>query len=406
MTRRSLLSATLLGGAAAAMGACADPVGTGSGAPDGPDLLIGVNLELSGLNGAIGKDQLTAINIAMNSINQDGFVVGGLRRRIRFAAPPIDNKSNPGRAATGMTTLSKLPGIAAVVGASTGATSTQMAPIADAQTVPMLSTASAGAQDMGLTRRLYVFMLGPRSSHVAVLIAKAIAVKAAGAARITVIATDDSYGHDGVSAMNNAMATTSATLIPRFAPAGGSNVKAFTATAATAVADQPDAVVVWSLSPLAGYIAQALADAGYTGKLFFDSGAGSDETISGSNHRAVQGAFLVAPSLLGGPPLAVTDPATLLRRDFYESYIVGNKIFSGLAPAGADAIQLIVQAAIKADSLAPPDLCAALETMHFDGIAGNYIFAANDHSGLTGDSLSVFTIQQDGWAPADIDPNA
>ncbi|HKD99026.1 MAG TPA: ABC transporter substrate-binding protein [Micromonosporaceae bacterium] len=408
LSRRSLLSAALLGGAAAAAGACASPVAAGRSVPNGPDLLVGVNLELTGLNGPIGRDQLIAINIAINSINQDGFVVDGLRRRIRLAAAPFDNKSDPNLAGDGMTSLSKMPGIVAVVGASTGATSSQMAPIADAQTIPMLSTASAGALDMGLTRQLYVFMLGPRSSQVATLVVKAIEAKAPHAQNIAVIATDDSYGRDGVTAMQNAIATAGggAHLTPRFAPPSGSKAASFTNVAKATVSDNPDAVVVWSLSPLAGYIAQALSDAGYVGKLFFDSGAGSDETISGTNHRAVQGAYLVAPSLLGGPPLAVTDPATLLRRDFYRSYIVGNKIFSGLAPAGADAIQLIVQAAIKADSVAPSDIRAALETMHFDGIAGNYVFAANDHSGLTGDSLSVFTIREAGWASADIGPTA
>src|SRR5215467_7955957 len=98
LSRRSLLSAALLGGAAAAVGACADPL-VGRSVSDGPDLLIGLNLELSGLNGPIGRDQLSGINIAMNAINQDGFVVAGLRRRVRLAAKAFDNKSNPSQAA-------------------------------------------------------------------------------------------------------------------------------------------------------------------------------------------------------------------------------------------------------------------------------------------------------------------
>src|SRR5262249_34128938 len=163
-----------------------------------------------------------------------------------------------------MANLAKMPGIAAVIGASTGATSSQMAPIADAQTIPMLSTASAGALDMGLTRQLYVFMLGPRSSQVAALIVKAVAAKAPHAERIAVSATDDSYGRDGVTALHNAIATAGGgahLLPPRFAPPSGSKAASFTSVAKATVSDNPDAVVVWSLSPLAGYIAQALSDA-------------------------------------------------------------------------------------------------------------------------------------------------
>lgn len=407
LSRRSLLSAAVLGGAAAAVAACADPLVGGSSTPNGADLLIGVNLELSGLNGPIGRDQLNGVNIAIDSINQDGFVVAGRRRRVRLVAKPFDNKSNWPTAVSGMKALTRMPGIAAVVGASTGPTSNRMAAIADASAIPMVSTASPGGQDMLLTRELYTFVLGPRSSQVAVLLAKAIAATAPGARNVAVIRTSDDYGLDGFTAMGNAMPpSTGVTLTEMLAPANGSRVSAFVPVARQAVAAKPDAIVVWSLSPLSGYIAQALSDSGYRGKLFFDSGAGSDETISGNNHQAVQGAYLVAPSLLGGPPLAVTDPATLLRRNFYQSYIVDNKIFSGLAPAGADAVWLIVQAAISADSLAPSDIRAALETLHFDGIAGNYVFAANDHGGLTGESLSLFTIRQAGWAPADIGPQA
>lgn len=404
MSRRSFLSAAMLGGAAATLSACASPIASAQSAADGPDMLIGACLEMSGLSAAIGQNQKAAIDVAIDSVNQNGFVVGGLSRRLRLVSL-LDNQSNPAVAAKNMKQLVSIPGISAVVGPGTGAVAEAMAELADEDKVPMLTMASAGGYDMFLSRRLYTYLLGPRSSHVAQLIARAMQMKAPHASNITVIHTDDVYGGDGWTAMQGALAPSGANLteIKTKAPAG-SGPPTFNNAARAVVASKPDAVVIWALTPICGFIAQALEAAGYTGKLFFDSGAASDETISGTNHRAVLGGYLVAPSLLSGPPLAVTDPATLQRRDFYQSYIATNQVFSGLAPSGGDSILLAVQAAITVGTVNPTDIRDTLESMHFQGIAGDYTFAANDHSGLNGDSLAVFRIGQAGWESTDVPP--
>lgn len=401
VTRRSLLSAGLFGTAAAALGACAVSTAAPDTAPPaGPDLILGANLELSGLNAAVGRDQVAALNIIIKSINQTGFVAGGLTRRVRLATV-LDNGSDPNKAAQAMKSLLTMPNLAAVVGSGTGATAAAMAPLSDAAAIPMVAMCSAGALDIELTRRPYIYMLGPRSSDVAVLLASSIGTRFPHAKTIAIVATNDAYGLDGAGAMETALGASSASVTTVHAPSGGTDPTAFAATAKKVMGETPpDVIIVWSLAPTAGNLAQALARAGYTNTLFFDSGAGSDETISGANHSAVLGAFLVAPTILGGPPLAVTDPATLRRRDFYDNYIVANHVFSGFAPSGGDAVLLICQAAVNSNSIEPTDIRDSLETMHYAGIAGSYFFAANNHSGLTGGSLSLFTIAQDGWVPA------
>src|SRR5262245_48269688 len=93
LSRRSVLSAGLLGGAAAALGACSTPTGATS-LPKGPDLVIGANLEMTGEYGDIGSATWDALNIVANSYNNRGLIVNGKLTSIRVL-PVQDNQSKP-----------------------------------------------------------------------------------------------------------------------------------------------------------------------------------------------------------------------------------------------------------------------------------------------------------------------
>src|SRR5262249_39549273 len=133
----------------------------------------------------------------------------------------------------------------------------------------------------------------------------------------------------------------------------GKDASAYADAANLVASEAPDAVIVWGLGPVAGRVARALQAVHYTGKLFFDPGAASNETIAGDNRAAVNGAYLVAPGILAGPGFAATTPIAVDRQNFFDAYTLKHPVFSGLAVYGGDAVKLVAQAAIQAKSTDP-----------------------------------------------------
>ena len=85
LSRRSLLAASLLGGATVLTG-CGSRLEIGSttgNLPAGPDLVIGASLELTGNGSLVGKSQQNAIQIAQDKINSTGVVVNGRRCQLK-----------------------------------------------------------------------------------------------------------------------------------------------------------------------------------------------------------------------------------------------------------------------------------------------------------------------------------
>jgi branched-chain amino acid transport system substrate-binding protein len=425
ISRRSLLSAGLLGAAGAALSACSSPALGPSTPSSGDSLVIGTNLELSGRSLVVGTAQWNGIKIVVDTINAGGFVAGGRTRKI-VLAPPFDNLSDPKRALVGMEQLIANKSISVIVGAGSSPLSIGMAKVAEEHQVPMISLASAGTINTPIHDHRYVFRLSPNAADVAKALAATL--KAQRHQRVALMyAADSPEGattqiSDGRTQMTAALqrvgipmvaavaippdAVTAGlplpTATPSPSPTGPDNAAKsdMAAEVAQAMASSPDAIVVWAVAPMSGLTARSLRNAGYTGQLFFDAGAASSETLSNQNQAAVQGSYLVASSILGGAPVAVTTPAAVDRVAFYNTYTARYRMFDGLAPYGGDATKLIVQAVIQSGVVDREALRDSIEQISsYEGLAGTYSFSPTDHGGVNGSSLALFGIQHGAWVP-------
>jgi len=428
LSRRSLLSAGLFGTAAATLAACSAHIIGATAPPEGDDIVIATDLELSGNNLVVGKAQWNAIKIIAGNINANGFVAGGRTRKITLLSP-FDNLSDPKQAVIGMNRLIDNPNVSAIIGAGSAGSSVKMAAVAEQRQVPMISLASASAITAPISSHAYVFRLGPNATDVARMLATAI--KNTGHRRIALMYAPDAHGADGKTQMALALSRNNLTQVAAVAvPAGAASAGRPIATASPSPSDgpdpspsfqlpeasaksdmaaqvaevmaaSPDAVAVWAVSPMSGLVARSLRNAGYRGQLFFDSGAGSSETLSPQNLNAVEGSVLVAPSILGGAPIAVTTPAAQALVDFYNSYTATYTTFDGLAPYGGDALKLIIAAVVLSGDTDRQSLRESIEqTNSYEGLAGSYTFGPNYHGGVAADSLALFHITHGGWVDA------
>jgi branched-chain amino acid transport system substrate-binding protein len=355
------------------------------------ELIIGASLELTGHAAAFGTLQERAMKITADRLNETGVPVGNLRRRIRLVVR--DNESNPATAAKQATEMIRRDGVHAILGGTTPETSLSIVKVVQEEQVPFLSLASSDDVVIPLPDRTYVYKLTPDATDVAELMVPAI--RSLNVTRIAVIASAGAHGDSGVRAIQGAAAGGGLQIVGNVRlPATGNN---FGPAARTAIADNPGAVVIWAAAPDAGAVARALSAAKYSGKIFFEPTAVADDTVTGANRAAVEGAFVVHPVSLAGSSLTDTTRAELGRRDFVNRYIQAYDGFDGFAPYASDAVTLIVNAARLARSVDHGRLRVFLETQVSEGIAGSYQFAPIKHGGMESDSLGIFTVTQGSW---------
>ncbi|WP_231933338.1 ABC transporter substrate-binding protein [Micromonospora coxensis] len=394
LTRRGVLSAAagalLLGGCAPA-GTQDDTEPDGTASPGGPELLIGVSLELTGRGAALGVPQERALQISVEDINVERVQVGNLRRRVRLLVR--DNRGDARLAATQTTDLIRNDRVHALLGTTLPETAMAVAGVAQRLRTPFVSLAHGDGIVLPLAQRTYIYKLTPDAVDVARRLAQL--ARSQGLERVAVLAADGLHGDAGVRALTAALRAVGVELDRTVRlPRGGAD---FADAAEETVADEPDGVFLWAAAPDAGGAARALRRAGWRGPLFLDAAAVTEETLEGSNATAVEGAYAVHPACLGGSTLTNTTTAALARRDFVFRYIQQHGGFSGFAPYASDGLHLIADAARLSTSVDRGRIRAFLQTLVTDGMVGPYAFTPIRHSGLERDSLGVYTVSRGSW---------
>ncbi|GIH12624.1 branched-chain amino acid ABC transporter substrate-binding protein [Rugosimonospora africana] len=359
----------------------------------GPDLVVGACLDITGSGATVGTAQQRGLQIALDRINQDGVLVGNTTRRVKLLVK--DTGSDPGTAvAAAKQMISGNQAVGLIVGGA-ATTTGAIAPVAEQAGVPLMATGFADDIVLPTLQRRFVFRLGPSASDVAAMLIGHLVTTPA--KRVAVLATTDDHGDSGLTAVKTAVESSHAglsTVATVRIPVGVSD---YSAQAHQIVSASPDAVVIWGVAPASGLAARALAQAGYRGRLYFDAGAASEDTLSAANRSSTLGGVLVSPSILGGVTVAVTTPDAVAQQNYFEQYTRLFGAFSGLSIYGADALDVLIGAVSRAASTNHLKIRNGLESIPFDGLAGEYKFQTIQHGGLQTDSLELFQIAQDGW---------
>ncbi len=381
-------SATLGGGCSRLFGDSTTtngPVGTSG------ELVIGANLELTGVGSTLGKLQEQALLIAAGELNIDGIPFGDRRLAVRVIVR--DNGGNPESAAQISQDLINNERVSAILGATTVETAMAMITVAEQRKVPLLCLNSGEEITLPLPARKFTYKLGPNASDVGALISRELLRQQA--TTVALLASGDGHGDAGANALPRALTAVGLqhTLTVRLPQSG----RAFGDAARQIANAKPKAVVVWALAPISAAAVAALRDAGYPGKIILDAGAGADETLTGPNGAAMEGTYIIHPAVLGGAPLMATTPSGRAARDFIYRYIQQYGTFSGFAPYAADALNLVAFAARRGVNVDPLRLRGRLEAGPMEGIAGAYAFQPISHGGLEPDALVLFTAKGGTW---------
>jgi branched-chain amino acid transport system substrate-binding protein len=380
-----MLVALLLGGCAADESAGDAP----AGAQAGP-IKIGVDIELSGPASVQGEAYQRAVQLVADQVNAKGGVLG---RKVELSIR--DNKSDPAEALQVAKSLVERDGVVGIVGGGSTPTTLSIADFVESGQIPTVSMGSSGQIVNPPDRRRFVFKTPATTGQVIEVMAKDMAAR--GIKRIALLSVNNAYGDAGLDGLTDA------------APANGLELVAsekfeatdrdFSTQVTKLKAAKPDAMVVWAIPPGAGIAAKNAKDLDLGKPVYFDAGAGAELFLRGAGDAA-EGVFMVHPKVLVADQVTAA-PNKQVMDTFYQEYTARHGSYSGFASYAADALNLLLEAITKAGGTDRVKVRDALEQLSYSGITGEYRMAADNHTGLATDALTVVTVRDGKWAPAD-----
>jgi branched-chain amino acid transport system substrate-binding protein len=369
---------------ALAVGAC-----TNAAPPtDTSPVIIGADLELSGVNAAVGSTYARALQLRIDQINAQGGVNG---RHIVLETK--DNRTDPSLSLANLTAFAAEPGIAGVIIGSCAQCATNVAQTVDQRRLPTVSMAPISVGRRAAADNRYLFRLGPSIDDSATVLTGLLHNESIHT--VALLSTDDDTGRAAVTAFTGLAPRSGLTVVSK---------QSFRATdtdisqpVQAAVAKNPDALVVSAFPGQAGLVAKNAHDGGYTGRLFFDATAAGDLFIARDVAAATERAVMVAPQALVIDDVVATSPAKTSRKRWFDDYTSKFGTFSGYSTYPADAVKLLVDAVHAADGPQHDKMRDAMENAVFDGLSGPVRFTPDNHSRQTSQGLSAVVARSGRW---------
>jgi len=366
--------------------ACAADEKTASGG----DIPVGVDIELSGPASVLGGSYRKALELVAAEANKTGVLDG---RRIRLVIR--DNKSDPAEAVRVAKNLWDNEKIVAMIGPGTSPTALPVVDEAERRKVPLFTFGSSGALVNPVDRHRYTFKIPPNNEDMARIQVSEIIRRGLGTAGY--LAPSDAFGDASLKAFDPAAreAGLAVTGVERFNPRDTD----FTVAVTKLLAGRPQAIAVAAITPASSLIAKAIRQAGFTGPVVYEGGAGAELFVQGAA-GASEGMSMVFPRVLAANELPDTNPQAQAQKRFFAEYTRRYGEFSGFAPFAADAFAMIVQAIKMSQSADPEDIRDEVEARSFGGLTGWFSFSPSYHGGVDKSSLVVLTVRNGQWTLA------
>lgn len=384
--RRALAAVALVSAFALAATGCAaqeNPAGA-------DEIPIGVNIELTGPASTLGGSYKNALDLIINDINKRGVLNG---KRIELIIR--DNKSDPAEAVRVAKNLWDNEKIVAMIGPGVSPTSVPVVEEAEKRQIPLFTMGSSGALVNPVDKHRYIFKIPPNNADMARVQVKEIADR--NLTKVAYLAPANAFGDASEKAFVPLARKEGLEIvgIERF------NDKAtdFTVPVTRLLAKKPQALAIAAITPASSLIAKSITQAGFTGPVIYEAGAGAELFIQGAGSDS-EGMYMVFPSILAANQVAATSPAVLRQKEFFRDYSQRYGQFSGFASFAADALNIIIEAIRKANGTDPKEIRNAIEGNSFDGLTGRFQFTDKYHGGVDPSSLTVLTVRNGGWVLA------
>jgi branched-chain amino acid transport system substrate-binding protein len=359
-----------------------------SAAQPGPDIVIGVNLELSGPASVWGQPELNAITLLVDSVNAKGGINGSMLKIIAY-----DNESNEGKSLVNVKRLIEEDKVIAVVGAGTTPATMSTLPAATESQVPMISIGSSNAIVEPVQERKWIFKTPSNSRDVARRMIQHMQTN--NIAKVGFLSVNNAYGDAGVKEFGGMAKQMDLDVLAweKFGATDTDMKPQLTKLRAM----NPDAIVTWAIPPAASIVDRNYKELGLTIPLYHDHGATSwdYQALSGD---ANDGAFIVTAKSMIPEQLPDSDPVKAVALAYKQEYEAKfDKRAGGNDAMTYDAMLLLTKALEKSG----PDrgkLRDAIEGLqNVVGASGVFTMSPTDHNGIADKDLVVVQVKDGAW---------
>jgi branched-chain amino acid transport system substrate-binding protein len=357
---------------------------------DTSEILIAADLELSGPAAPVGNAYQRALKLKVEQINASG-VLGGRKLRLDVK----DNRSDPSESHRNIDDFTANPAVSAIIMGSCGDCVIGAAKTLNDKRVPTIALAAASGVASPVAERRYVFKLAPNAADTSA--ALAVELKRAGIKKVGLLYTNDDYGAEGMATLGSELKKANIKL------AKTQQIKSTDTDVSQAItsltSDDPGALVIWTPADQATLVRSSLTEANYDGKLFFDAAAAGDLFLGATTAR--YDATMVFTQTMVIDDVIATTPAKAARKQWFRDYTARFGGYYGFSSFAADAVQLITDSVLKANSTADSvnrdGIRDVLETSQMDGLSGPIRITPDNHSGLMPQALTVLVARGGRW---------
>ena len=340
---------------------------------------IGAAAPLTGSQAHIGKDNESGTRMAIDDANAKGIVIGG--RKIHFELISEDDQADP-KTATIVAQKLVDDNVKGVIGHLNSGTTIPAAKIYSdngiVQISPSATAVSYTAQ--GYKTAFRVMANDAQQGHVL----GEYAAKNLGAKKIAVIDDRTAYGQGLADEFIKAAEAAGAKIVAH----EYTNDKAvdFTAVLTAVKGKQPDLLFYGGMDPQAGPMSKQIKSLALNVKFMMGDGGYTPEYIKLAGDAA-EGSYATLP----GVPLSKMPGG----KEFETRFVAKYQPIQLYAPYCYDAVNVMIAAMQKADSVEPAKYLPELAKISVDGVTAKIQF--DTKGDLLGGAITMYQVQQGKW---------
>jgi branched-chain amino acid transport system substrate-binding protein len=340
---------------------------------------IGAAAPLTGSQAHIGKDNESGTRMAIDDANAKGIVIGG--RKIHFELISEDDQADP-KTATIVAQKLVDDNVKGVIGHLNSGTTIPAAKIYSDNGIVQISPSATAVNytAQGYKTAFRVMANDAQQGHVL----GEYAAKNLGAKKIAVIDDRTAYGQGLADEFIKAAEAAGAKIVAH----EYTNDKAvdFTAVLTAVKGKQPDLLFFGGMDPQAGPMSKQIKSLALNVKFMMGDGGYTPEYIKLAGDAA-EGSYATLP----GVPLSKMPGG----KEFETRFVAKYQPIQLYAPYCYDAVNVMIAAMQKADSVEPAKYLPELAKISLDGVTAKIQFDAKGD--LQGGEITVYQVQQGKW---------
>ena len=382
MTPTQIIHLSLIACLLTACGKTETPAADPAGQAAEQVVKIGASSPLTGPQAHIGKDNENGTRMAIEDANQKGFTIGG--KKVRFELISEDDQADPKTATIVAQKLvdAKVNG---VIGHLNSGTSIPASRIYHDNGIAQISPSATA---VGYTAQGFktAFRVMANDGQQGKVLGE-FAVRNLGAKKIAVIDDRTAYGQGLADEFSKSAQASGAQIVAHEYTTD--KAVDFTAVLTSIKGKKPDLIFYGGMDPQGAPMVKQLRALGLSAKFMMGDGGYTPKLIDNAG-AAAEGVYASLP----GVPL---------------DQMPGGKEFSGryetqfkqpiqlYAPYCYDAVNVMIAAMQKADSVEPAKYLSALAETSYDGVTAHITF--DEKGDLKGGAITMYQVQQGKWQP-------